>query len=301
MKKGFFKIALGLLAVGSLAGVSAQNSHEACEGFVPKNDMKIPEGYKHPFRVKGVPVAGGIDKTQFDMVIERFEKIYGPEVKKAGGTLKVNRKWTDATVNADASQQGKTWLINMYGGLARHPTINVEGFALVICHEGGHHLGGAPKIDSYFGQSWASNEGAADYFASLKCLRKFFAEDDNETIVANAKIDPMAKELCEKEFSTRADQLFCMRSSMAGESVAYLFMDLRKEKTKPELKTPDKAVVTTMDDAHPGTQCRMDTYFAGASCHVDVSVPVSNTDYKEGSCIQPQDTYGWRPLCWFKP
>lgn len=293
-----------LTAVLSLSAFASTRPHEICNGFVPENDMKIPVGHKHPFRILGVetPPAGGLNEAQFNAVIDRLIRLYGPDVQKQGGNLQVNRLWDDATVNANAQEQGSTWIVNMYGGLARHPAITVEGFALVICHETGHHLGGAPKIQDWMGgSSWASNEGAADYFATLKCLRRFFAEDDNEAIVASAQIDPIAQARCQTEFSSRADQLLCLRSSMAGASVSYLFMDLRKETVKPTLGTPDSNVVSTMFDAHPATQCRMDTYFNGAICHVDQSLALSNTDYAQGSCVQPQDPYGWRPRCWFKP
>jgi hypothetical protein len=302
MRKGFFKVAaLGLMVALGLSGFASQNVRDICSGFVPENTMKIPVGTKHQFRMKDA-AQGGLTEAQFNSVIDRLERLYQPVVAKLGGTLHVNRLWTDATVNANAQQQGSNWIVNMYGGLARHPAITIEGFALVICHETGHHLGGAPKINDWWGgSSWATNEGGADYFATLKCLRNFFAEDDNESIVAAAKIDPMAQERCAGQFSVRADQLLCLRSSMAGASVSYLFMDLRKETKQPMLNTPDPAVVTAMDDDHPGTQCRMDTYFAGATCHVDVTNANSDTDYHQGTCAQPQDTYGWRPLCWFKP
>ena len=62
-------------------------------------------------------------------------------------------------------------------------TITVDGMALVACHEMGHHMGGAPKIDGWYGSSWATNEGGADYYGTLKCARRFFAGDDNASIV----------------------------------------------------------------------------------------------------------------------
>lgn len=300
MINGFFKSTLLTAIAAATVGLGhSAAQHKACEGFVPENDMKIPVGFQHPW-ARGT--RSGLTQDQFNGVIARAEKLYAPVIAKAGGTLKVNRLWDNETVNANATQQGRTWTVNMYGGLARHPAINIEGFALVICHEIGHHIGGAPKGQDWWGSpSWATNEGGADYFATLKCLRNFFAEDDNEAIVSAAQIDPLAKERCEKEFATRADQLFCERSSMSGMSVAYLFMDLRKENKPPQYNTPDPNVVKEMFDDHPGTQCRMDTYLNGATCHVDKSVALSNTDYREGSCTQPNDTIGFRPLCWFKP
>jgi hypothetical protein len=299
MLNGFAK-ATSILCVAALTLGFAASEHDEhlCAGFVPENNLKIPVGtrYQTSFRSLG----GGLTEAQFNAVIDRFERIYASDFSKAGGTLRLIRKWSDGTVNAYANRSGSTWMVNMFGGLARHPAITEEGFALVVCHEGGHHIGGAPKLSSYF-SNWGTNEGGADYFAGLKCLRRMFAEDDNAAIIAAANIDPLARERCTSEFTTEADQLLCMRTSLAGDSVAKLFMDLRKEKTPPNLANPDPAQVSRTDDAHPATQCRMDTYFAGATCHVNWTIPVSDKDIREGACIQGVDPVGWRPRCWFKP
>ncbi len=231
--------------------------------------------------------------------MDRIEELYTPVVKKAGGKLTVNRLWEDATVNASAQQNGTNWVINMYGGLARHPQVTVEGMALVACHEIGHHLGGAPKVGGWMGEEWASNEGASDYFATLKCLREYFAEEDNEAVIKVTKVDAFATKQCKANWKTKKDIALCQRISLGGSSVAYLFQDLSREKKKPEFKTPDTNVVTETDDAHPATQCRMDTYLAGDLCAVDKSVSLSDKDYKEGSCVAGTHDVGTRPTCWF--
>jgi hypothetical protein len=221
-------------------------------------------------------------------------------VKQRGGTLVINRLWTDDTVNSSAQQQGGQWIINMYGGIARHPDVTYEGEALVACHEMGHHLGGAPK-ESGLGGAWATNEGGADYFATLKCLRQFFAQDDNATVLKNATLDPLAVSKCEAQFTTVTDQDICKRISMSAESVSYLFQDLSSEKTKPAFNTPDPTQVSQTNDDHPDTQCRMDTYFNGDICSVAASVPNSDSDFKAGACVQGTDALGFRPRCWFNP
>ncbi|KHD87977.1 MAG: hypothetical protein OM95_11755 [Bdellovibrio sp. ArHS] len=253
--------------------------------------MKIPVG---------LFTTGGITEKQFNDVLDRLERIYKADVERMGDTLKVNRLWKDATVNASAQRSGKTQVLNMYGGLARHQATNVEGFALVACHEFGHHNGGAPKISGWMG-SWATNEGGADYFATLKCLRRFFAEDDNAAILKDLDLDPYAVAGCEAQFSDEKDRLICLRTSLAGQSVANLFQSLRKETTAPNFGTPDRREVSRTNDQHPETQCRLDTYFQGMLCVAKESETVSNTDYKQGSCYAPRDTAGIRPRCWFFP
>lgn len=283
-------LSLSVLVFGLLGfNYVNNNEHTLCAGFLPPNNLRIEVGDK---------AAGGISQAQFDAVLNRVEDLYKGEVERKGGKLQINHMWTDGTVNASATRQGRTWVLNMYGGLARHETITEEGMALVACHEMGHHLGGAPKISGWF-STWATNEGGADYYATLKCLRNYFAKDDNREILSHTTVDPLIQDTCAKQFSTESDQLICQRISKSGESVAYLFQALRKETTPPKFSTPDTRKVSQMDDNHPGTQCRLDTYFAGLSCSSSVNEENSDTDYRTGSCYAGRDTVGVRPTCWF--
>lgn len=282
---------VALVATLGFTFKSAQVQH-LCEGFVPENTMYIPEG---------LYTTGGISQDQFNQVMDRMEQLFTADIERMGDKLKINRLWSDGTVNASAQRSGNTRVLNMYGGLARHKAIGIEGMALVACHELGHHNGGAPKVDSWYGNAWATNEGGADYYATGKCLRRYFAQDDNAAIVATLNIDPTAKAGCESQYSNVQDQLICERISEAGQQVANLFQDLGQEQKPAKYNTPDKSVVRRTNDAHPATQCRLDTYFQGSLCHVGESEAPSDTDYKAGSCYTPRDTVGARPLCWFAP
>ena len=273
-------------------------------GFLPENNMYIPVGAKS--------INGGLTEAQFNASIDKVEKLYKPIVATKGGNLTVIRKWDDGTVNAYAQQSGKSWTVNMFGGLARHETITEDGMVLVVCHELGHHIGGAPKIGGsasgggWWGggstSNWASNEGQADYFASLKCMRKVFATEDNGAIVANLKAPKALTDACTSaKRGDIAEQNLCIRMGMAGKSVANLFSVLSK---LPDTKfdTPDTKVVSAMDDNHPKAQCRLDTYFQGSLCEVSVNEDVSNTDETVGTCTTAHGfKEGTRPLCWFKP
>ncbi len=266
---------------------------DLCRGFVPENDLRIPvsaDGRQE----------GGISEEEFQKAIDEAVALYAPIVQEAGGTLDMKRLWTNATVNASAQRSGKTWIVNMYGGLARHPTITLDGFRLVICHELGHHLGGAPKYGG-FGNTWASNEGQADYFSSLKCMRKLFNPEETEVFAQTQEIEAPLRANCEMVWKEKAEINLCLRMGMAGRSVANLFKELRKETKYAQFETPDPAQVKKTSDSHPGTQCRMDTYFQGALCTVSADVDVSQKDAAVGTCTETaQFTTGLRPRCWFK-
>jgi len=262
------------------------------DGFLPKNDMYIPVDTKM--------MTSGITETSFNDVINKVEKIFTPIVRKYGGQLKFERLWSDGTVNASASRLGQTYLIKMYGGLARHHTITQDAFALVACHEIGHHIGGVPRY-SDSGGTWASVEGQSDYFATAKCLRLLFENDDNEKIVDQLIIDPLVKEKCDSEHTSIDEQLLCKRISMAGLSSASLFAAM-KGQSLPRFETPDPSVVNVTYESHPAYQCRLDTYFSGAICSVDKYTEIGQNDPNIGACNRAdQFKNGNRPLCWFKP
>lgn len=284
----------GMLALTlAVTTVAFGCSMDGKDGFLPENDMYIPADTKN---------AGGITEAQFNAVIDQISGHYSPIIEAMGARLDVVRNWTDGTVNAYAQQIGKTWRVSMFGGLARHNTITADGFALVLCHEIGHHIGGAPKKSSMWGgTSWASNEGQADYFATLKCLRRAWMDEDNAAVIASMDVPAAIKDQCGAQWTWDRDYNICVRGAMAGVSVSSLFHD-GSGRSLPDVTTPDPKVVRTTDHNHPDYQCRLDTYFQGALCHVDYTQDVSMTDEFVSTCnIATGDTIGNRPHCWFKP
>jgi hypothetical protein len=252
--------------------------------------------------------------TDVEVDIDEVEEVYAPIIASMGAKLNIERNWSDGTVNAYASQSGKTWKVAMFGGLARHATITKDAMALVVCHEIGHHIGGAPKKGGAAGGggwwggnggsvvSWASNEGQADYFATLKCLRKAWINDNNAAIVKTLNAPKIVTDLCKKTYKKdKVDQALCIRTSMAGQSVGNLFASLSKL-PEPKFETPDAKVVSRTDDNHPKAQCRLDTYYQGSLCDVSMNDDVSQNEEVQGTCHGSLGhQIGTRPLCWFKP
>lgn len=288
--KLLFSIAFSIFSFSSLACIKGG-------GFLPKNDLYIPEYSSKLLNMSGV------SESDFNSVINKIENIYGPIVSGYGGNLQVKRLWSDGTVNAMASRQpGNVYLVQMFGGMARHPDMTKDGFALVACHEVGHHIGGVPRYSGDPQMSWASTEGQSDYFAVMKCLRKLFRNDNNESIVKQMNIDSAVKAKCEKQFSVTNDIAICKRIAMAGSSTANVLADISNILIEPEFATPDNSVVSSTFESHPVAQCRLDTYFNGASCEVQDNVEMGQFDANIGTCNRSDSfTEGLRPLCWFKP
>jgi hypothetical protein len=274
----------------------ASTSVLACDihgqtGFAPINNLRISVYDK---------ATNGMTEERFNAIIDRVEKVYIPVSKAKGGNYKVVRNWTDDTVNAFATESGSTWQVQMFGGLARHQLVTDDGFMLVVCHETGHHLGGAPKKGN-FGSAWASNEGQADYFGAMKCMRRVIDHDDNASIVAKMTIDAEVKTKCESTFHNENEIALCERISMAGKSLALLLGELGGN-ANVSFTTPDTSKVTKTNDAHPAAQCRLDTYFSGSLCDKSWDLDVDSKNPITGNCIK-KDGYsvGVRPLCWYKP
>lgn len=287
----------------SIAGSGFTCSENGKGGFLPENDLYISANQKS---------INGITEEAFNKAIDEVELVYAPIIANMGGKLSIERNWTDGTVNAYASQTGKVWKVAMFGGLARHETITKDAMALVVCHEIGHHIGGAPKKGGSAGggwwggssgaSSWASNEGQADYFATLKCLRKAWINDNNEAIVKSLNAPKLVTDMCKKNYKrNKVDTALCVRTSMAGQSVGNLFAALGRS-AEPKFDTPDTKVVTKTDDNHPKAQCRLDTYYQGSLCDVNMNEDVSQKEEVQGTCHGSLGhKVGVRPLCWFKP
>lgn len=263
----------------------------------PKNNRSNPVGMKS---------ISTITKEDFDTSIKLVKSVYEPIFKeKYEANLVIEEKWEDATVNAYAQQSGKTWKVSMFGGLARDPLVTKDGFTAVICHEIGHHVGGAPQKGGGL-STWASNEGQADYFATAKCLRKVYEKELRSTMRFYSRRDltedqKIAKKACDETYANEADAAICFRSALAGESLARL---LGKLGGTPDVLfgKPDVGIVTKTNHNHPKGQCRMDTYFQGALCDVDHMIWPSNKDASEGFCSnKTAHKIGLRPLCWFNP
>ena len=276
---------------------AASNNLSACDlhghsGFLPDNKMSIPVGLKS---------MGGLTEIQFNKVMDKISSLYSKMVSARGAKLVIERRWTDATVNAYAQQNTPgTYTIVMFGGLARHPEVTQDAMALVACHELGHHLGGAPK--KLAPGNWASNEGQADYWGTMKCLRHYFEGDDQQAALQGLMVPSIVSAKCNAQYSNSEEQLVCQRMAMAGASLAKLLNNVSKDAKASNFATPDKTVVTTTFNDHPNTQCRLDTFLQASLCDHPIAEVVSDKDANTGVCsLRNGDRVGNRPLCWFKP
>lgn len=261
--------------------------------ILPPNGLQIPSGVTET----------GLTFEQYNNVIDRVEAIYRKEIEDRGIKFTVNRLWDDPKVNAGTYKAKDEWVVNLYGGYARHPLVTEDSYMMVFCHELGHHMGGTPRkiFSSTKLPGWPSTEGQSDYFASLKCLRRIFEKEDNAEIIAKMDVPEILSEKCHKAFTEKNEINICIRTGMAGLATASISSSVGSKKA-PEFGTEDKNVVEKTYEGHPASQCRLDTYFQGALCEVPYDQMLSSKDETKGTCHQDNGhTEGLRPTCWFKP
>ena len=246
-------------------------------------------------------------------VIDSVTVHYKSVIEKHGGELVVKKLWTDSWVNAVAERDGDRWIIKMYGGLARRPEVDKDAFAMVVCHELGHHLGGYPfKYPGAAGWEWASSEGQSDHFASQACARKIWGEEKEDNASFSDQIDLVAKRACDQAWAKEEDRHLCYRISKASLALATLLASGQKV----SFDTPSKRKVSSTRLSHPPGQCRLDTYLAGALCKKKFDIHIipglnhpegiNSVSSEEESAIQTctrvnEELKGARPRCWYKP
>jgi hypothetical protein len=305
---------LMLLLLAGVAQGQSQNGYvyygmQNLKWALPPNTLHTQD---NPNRV------ANITEERFNQITDEVINIWKPVAAAKGITLVVDKRWKDGTVNASASQSGKNWLVSMYGGLARRPEVTEDGYALVVCHELGHHFGGY----SFYGRTdWASAEGESDFFATNVCAKYIWGKQvqRNSLYKRLRGTPPVVQQACDSVWAGNANaQAWCVRTALGGHSLATLLAAIggRTAAPVPSFETPDQTVVPKTSVSHPKAQCRLDTYFSGALCTAkwDINVipaknfqggqdtPAAEKEAMKYSCFSAAgNKTGNRPLCWFKP
>lgn len=261
----------------------------------------LPESsIKAPLRIKNSSLTEARFNTLLDQIVETYTDVF----REYGmARLIVTRNWESDNINASASRSGSTFLINAFGGLGRYEPITDDAFILIMCHEVGHLIGGAP---TYKPGNSVSSEGQADYFSTAKCFRRI-AKKFPQTISTDSDIHPLAKIKCEEAFGknsknpSRVDIDICLRSSLAQEAVARTISLLAEIDQVPAIDTPDPSERNLIIfNGYPSPQCRVDTLFEGSLCHVNENELLEMDKYNKGVCSIPNgDDLGIRPRCWY--
>lgn len=275
--------------------------------FVPENEI----------RVQGLSIGpANMSEADFRATIAKIQQAYEGIVRTHGASLSITGDWNSETLNAGATQMGRTWKVQITGALARRPELSPDGFTLILCHELGHHLAGfafARSGNPMMGV-WAAVEGQSDYFATQACARKLWAADLARNAEFRATVTEYVRERCDQAWSNENDQNLCYRTSAGVESMTNTMAALM-QKPAPRFDTPDTSAVANTLESHPPIQCRMDTSLQGAICPLFFEETIIPGKRSNGgpfgleaereaatqACTRMSgQVFGLRPNCWFK-
>jgi len=109
-----------------------------------------------------------VSRNQFHTILQVVEHTYQGVFLAKGKRLVINSLWNSEEKQASAwlqeDRRGIISILRIPGSIARTEHVNADAFALIVCHEIGHHLAGPPRVWKY------SIEGQADYFGVSECL-----------------------------------------------------------------------------------------------------------------------------------
>jgi len=286
MNKTLFALFLFLLSLNQIVFGAA---------IIPENGLNNP-----PVLIKDFDT---VSEHDFNLITKVLHRLYAPDIEeKSGLKFVMIADWLDGTVNAYATRSVDAWNVHINGGIARAKGMTDDGFALIVCHEIGHHLGGAPRTKLFEG--WPSAEGQADYFATSKCLKRYYAElglGEEDLSLNNSSIPQKVLVDCNSVYKNLSDLKVCVRSQMAALDFAHFLNSLPDVRTPVMLEVVDAKVVKgTNVNAYPRPQCRFDTLYQGSLCAIHSDVATSDTDAKIGHC-NDESKPGTRPRCWYKP
>ncbi|UXR65897.1 hypothetical protein EZJ49_06505 [Bdellovibrio bacteriovorus] len=235
------KLSFLLLILTTFIPVHTAVQHILCPALLPDSVMPPASATEE------------ISETQFTELLDLFARNH-PDIIFQGS-------WTNDTLNAQALRFDQTRVVVVYGGLARHPSMTLDSLTLMICHEVGHHKGGAPYFPDILGNiSWASGEGAADYYSVKGCFRQMAQQLPSRSLKVSLKENILLGQTCEKQ-----NNEICYRALVAGAITAQLqWLVLPKDYQAPSLSRMEAVIAETTLLDYPSPQCRLDTFRASA-------------------------------------
>ncbi len=240
----------------------------------------------------------GYPESRYNLVLDTFQRVIGPKVAATGAQFTIERDWSDGSVNCFSWKNSVEFGIEIPGGMARYDFITEEAFIMVICHEIGHVLGGAPH------NNMTSIEGQSDYFSALKCARWMMPEIVPAAPAPNQPVPDYQEAVnnaCERAYPEGAGRDICLRSVTGAHPLSRLYAKVSGGPTQPSILTPTapELDVRTTLSTHPKPQCRLDSLVRGSLCPVSVDSTVSYSDPYAGSCGPQLSPEFGRPGCWF--
>jgi hypothetical protein len=216
-----------------------------------------------------------------------------------------------------AGSVARRWEVSASLGLIERKQMTVDILATFVCHEMGHIVGGYPfKLDqnAHVDGTGAASEGQADYFATKDCLPRLWAAEQAENAAAASLLGESERARCAATYPDETSRALCGRILLTSLATSHIFKEEREGENVPypAFDTPDGSRPAESVRGYTASQCRLDTFVAGALCNVKAvgtDVPGFLPPYDDFSeayevAARPfacQEGPGARPRCWFVP
>lgn len=216
-----------------------------------------------------------VNESQFEQITDEIKQEFQGDFQKLGLRFVLNKQWKNTKRDAGIKIPKGEAILTITGEMARDQLMSEDGLRLLLCHEIGHVLGGAPKSSS---GHWSSNEGQADYYATSKCINRIIENDDryNDRVV---------------EASLVLAKMLAISAGKPHEDISISNKDITR--------------VSQTYNGHPNAQCRLDTLLAGLTCPISPAIGFSDSNPNQGAClrssINEDERDGARPRCWYRP
>ncbi len=216
--------------------------------------------------------------------------------------FRIESRWEDPSSVGGAINNGDAYLVTLHGGLLQNQKLDEDTLRITICHEMGHHFGGAPRRSAPMewhgplgdnGLMLSSSEGEADYYTTATCFRKLVRGQNHRIALSHSSIDETLNARCAEVWGKDTeDHFICLRGALGGLKLLNLNFDFPISFSSPSTEVAREIV----RDIYPSRQCRLDTYVAGALCKHDLPLSFSADEAAPTQCANRQ---GQRPTCWF--
>ncbi len=241
--------------------------------------------------------------AELDALKIEFSDEYAADFSQLGGPFRVQFFRSIPSLYSFATIKNGAYEVAIMGGNLNKSTMSTDSLRLLVCHEIGHFLGGAPKrilLDPEEDQAWNTVEGGADYYATLKCMKRLLAKQTEQNRLALVDARPEIVEACLQNATAEEEQLICVRTALAAEKLVRFFAISANSPLVPQIENPDSSEVPKTLFAHPGLQCRLDTFWAGILCQASVKTPLDDKDTLVGACGEDAAPFTQRPRCWYR-
>lgn len=213
-----------------------------------------------------------INQIQTQEVMDQLFSLYENDLQKTL-PFRAQLKWESNKAQASVGKNDKEVHATVHGGLARLKNMTKDSLALILCHEIGHILGGAPMVQP---SRKYSSEAQSDYFANKTCFKKYMKINTSqfENILTDSEM-----RLC------KSKEVNCFRHLSAIKSESLSFKEAGLDYPSSLLTRSNKLASITLYNDYPDSICRQETAIMGAlgkerpSCWYNSNEANMKTDY----------------------